>query len=186
MKGLIAIYLLLLGFSGTVFAQKAGVTFGLSQIQIEGASGVDVSSNGSYQLGALFYQPMNELLEVRMGALFGQENLTATSAGSSDTTINLTYINVPLTLGYRFAERFLMFIGPVIKVNAGKSCKATGGCSISSLKVKGTDMLLSLGGHMQLTEVLGLELSLDRMSGKPFEGTSGGQIINVNFQYLIE
>lgn len=174
-----------IGFSSSVFAQKAGVTLGLSQVQIEGESGVDVSSNGSYQLGALFYQPMTEMIDVRVGALLEQDNLTVTRAGV-DQTLNLSYISIPLTVGFRFGERFLMFLGPVLHVNAAKSCKASGGCSISSYKVKGTDMLLSLGGHIQLTDALGLEVSLDRMSAKPFEGTTGGQSINVNFQYIIE
>ncbi len=185
MKFLMSSMLFFIGFSSSVFAQKAGVTLGLSQVQIEGESGVDVSSNGSYQLGALFYQPMTEMIDVRVGALLEQDNLTVTTAGV-DRTLNLSYINIPLTVGFRFGERFLMFLGPVLHVNAAKSCKASGGCSISSYKVKGTDMLLSLGGHVQLTDVLGLEVSLDRMSTKPFEGTSGGQSINVNFQYIIE
>lgn len=186
MKLLINTVLLLVGFSSTVLAQKAGVTLGFTQLQIENESGVDVSSNGSYQFGALFYQPMTELIEVRLGALFEQDNLEISSTMGGDQKLNLSYINVPLTVGFRFAERFLMFFGPVIHVNAAKSCKATGGCSIGSYKVKGTDMLLSLGGQVQLTDALGLEVSMDRMSAKPFEGTTGGQTINVNFQYIIE
>jgi hypothetical protein len=177
---------LLVGFSSAVFAQKAAVTLGLSQVQVQGDTGVDVSSNGSYQLGALFYHPFSDMMEARLGALLGQENLTFTQSGN-DVELNLTSINVPLTLGFRFAERFLMFLGPVINVNVTKTCKASvGSCSVSSFKAKGTDVLLSFGGHVQLTESLGLEISLDKMSGKPFVGTTGGQIINVNFQYIIE
>lgn len=181
----IAISIVVSAFSNVVLAQKAGVTFGLSQVQIEGKSGVSVDSNGSYQAGALFYQPMAENISLRMGAFFMKELLTISASGV-DTKLDLLNVNVPLTLGYGFTERFLLFAGPVLSVNASKSCKNTSTCNVSDLKVKGTDVLLSLGGHFQLTEVLGMEVTYDRMSGKPFEGASSGQTFNVNFQYLIE
>lgn len=171
--------------SSLLLAQRAGLTFGVSQVQVAGDTGIDVSSSGSYQLGALFYQPMAESFEVRVGALLHQQSLTVTASGN-DTTLNLSNVNVPLTAGYKFGERFLIFAGPVLSVNANKSCKSTASCSMSSYKVKGTDVLLSLGGQAQLTESIGLEVSYDRMNGKPFEGTTGGQMINVNFQYIIE
>lgn len=180
---------LAIGFSSVaVKAQKAGLTVGLSQVQIEGSSGVTVDSNGSYQAGALFYQPFNEPLSFRMGAFFAKEMLTI-KTGGVDTKLDLLNINVPLTLGYGISDRFLLFAGPVLSVNASKSCSsslANVDCNVSDLKVKGTDILLSLGTHFQLTEELGMELSYDRMGGKPFENTSSGQLINVNFQYIIE
>lgn len=186
MKLCLSFFILSLSYFGPAFAQKAGVTLGFSQVQIEGDSGTDISSNGSYQLGGLFYQPMTEMSEARVGALFGQQNLIFASGGN-ETTMNLSYVHVPLTLGFRFNERFLLFLGPVISLNASKSCKATTGeCRMSQYKVKGTDVLLSLGGHVQLTESLGLEVTMDRINSKPFEGATGGQIININFQYLIE
>lgn len=187
MKFFISILMMVLGLSNHAFAQRVGITLGLSQVQVEGSSGTDISSNGSYQFGALFYQPMSEQIEVRLGALLVQQNLVAT-AGTVDTNIHLTKLNVPLTAGFRIGERFLLFAGPVLSINANSACDSSGGgsCSTSDLKVKGTDILLSLGANFQLTSELGMELSLDRMGGKPFEGSTGGQMVNVNFQYVIE
>ncbi len=187
MKFLLSFLMVAVGFSNFALAQRVGITLGLSQVQVEGASGVDISSNGSYQFGAIFYQPMSEQFEVRLGALLSQQNLVATSGGT-DTTIHISNLNVPLTAGLRVGERFLVFAGPVLSINANKSCTVSGGgsCNASDLKVKGTDILLSLGANFQLTSELGMELSLDRMGGKPFDGASGGQMVNVNFQYIIE
>lgn len=187
MQYYVSLLLALLTFPLASYAQRVGLTLGLSQVQVDGTSGTDVSSGTSYQLGGLFYQPMAEQIEVRLGALYAQETLTA-SSGGVDTTIHLSQLNVPLTAGYKVGERFLLFAGPVLSINVGKSCDVSTNvnCSINNLKVKGTDILLSLGANFQLTEELGMELSLDRMSSKPFEGSSGGQIINVNFQYIIE
>lgn len=187
MNKFIGIMALLLGISQLALAQRAGLTLGLSQIQIEGSSGTEVSSSGSYQFGALFYQPVTEQFEVRLGALLAQETLVSTT-NTIDTTLHLSNLNVPLTAGVRIGERVLLFAGPVLSVNAQKSCSVSSGptCKTSDLKIKGSDIQLSLGANFQLTSELGLELSLDRMGGKPFEGSTGGQIINVNFQYFIE
>ena len=187
MKNFIYLVALFLGFSKLALAQRVGLTLGLSQIQIEGASGTEISSSGSYQFGALFYQPISEQFEVRLGALLAQESLVSTT-NSIDTTLHLANLNVPLTAGFRIGERVLLFAGPVLSINAQKSCSVSSGptCKTSDLKIKGTDLQLSLGANFQLTSELGLELTMDRMGGKPFEGSAGGQIINVNFQYFIE
>jgi hypothetical protein len=187
MKMLVSFLFITLGLTQFALAQRVGLTLGLSQVQIEGASGADISSSGSYQFGALFYQPMTELVEVRLGALLAQQSLVF-SKGGNDTTIGIANLNVPVTAGFRIGERFLLFAGPVLSINAQKSCSNSNGqtCSTSDLKIKGTDILLSLGANFQLTSELGLELSFDRMGGKPFEGSTGGQMINVNFQYVIE
>lgn len=188
MRLLLSGLFILLSYSTSAMAQRVGITLGLSQVQVEGASGVSVSNSGSYQFGALFYQPMTEQIEVRLGALLAQQTLVA-SAGNLDTTLHLSKLNVPLTAGFRMGERFLLFAGPVLSVNANATCDYSTGnssCKASDLKVNGTDVLLSLGANFQLTSELGMELSFDRMNSKPFANTSGGQMININFQYIIE
>jgi hypothetical protein len=185
-KFFVSLLMVLFGLSPLALAQRVGVTAGLSQVSVEAESGVDITSNMSFQFGGIFYQPMTEMIEARIGALLMKENFVST-VGTTETTISLTNLNVPLTAGFRMSERFLLFAGPVLSVNADKSCEVTGGtCSASSLKVKGSDILVSLGANFQLTSELGMELSYDRMGGKPFAGTTGGQMINVNFQYVIE
>jgi hypothetical protein len=187
MKCFMTFLMMTLGLSSLAMAQRVGLTLGLSQVQIDGAAGNDVSSNGSYEFGALFYQPMTEQFEVRLGAMLSQQNLVATASGV-DTNVHITNLNVPLTGGLRLGERFLLFAGPILSINANKTCdKSTGAtCNGSDLKVKGTDILLSLGAQFQLTSELGMELTLAKMGGKPFDGTTGGQVITVGFQYIIE
>lgn len=187
MKSYLLIVAMIVGFSCSSFAQRVGVTLGVSQVQIDGNSGVDISNDQSVQFGALFYQPMTETVDVRLGALLAQQSLTV-GQGNAETTLKISNINVPLTAGMHLGERVLLFAGPVLSVNASKSCELKSGasCSVSSYKVRGTDIQISLGANFQLTSELGLELSFDKMGGKPFEGATGGQIVNVNFQYIIE
>lgn len=187
MKLMVWSCLFVLSLSEIVFAQRAGITLGLSQVSLEGSTGVEITDTQSRQFGALFYQPITDAVEVRMGALVAQQVLELEQTGQK-STLKLSYINVPLTAGYRIGERFLLFAGPVISVNGSKSCDYSSGaaCSVSQFKVKGTDIQLSLGANFQLTSEFGLELSMDRLGGKPFEGATGGQIVNVNFQYVIE
>ena len=187
MKSIVQLLFFTLATTSTAYAQRAAITLGLSQVQVEGVSGVDISSNGSYQFGALFYQPMTEVVDVRLGALWSQQMLTL-DQGNLETNLKIANLNVPLTAGYRVGERFLLFAGAVLSVNADKSCEYSNGsaCNKSDMKVRSSDVLLSVGANFQLTSELGLELSLDRMGGKPFEGATGGQLLNVNFQYVIE
>jgi hypothetical protein len=163
---------------------------GLSQVQVEAESTSDVTSNGSFQLGGLFYQPFSEMALLRVGALVGQQNFssTSTAAPSVETTISLTKLNVPVTMGMMMGERFMLFGGAVLGLTASKSCSITGAstCSVSTLKVAGSDFLLTLGTQFRLTSELAMELTFDKMGGKPFAGTTGGSAINVNFQYIIE
>lgn len=187
MKYFLFISLLTLSLSQGAWAQKVGVTLGISQVQLEVNDGVDLSGTSAYQMGGLFYQPLTESIEARLGALFATQLFTQT-VGTVDTTITLSKLNVPLTAGYRMGERVLLFAGPVLSLNAGKKCENSdgSGCTVGALKVAGSDVQLSLGANFQLTSELGMELSYDRMGVKPMVGTSGGSVINVNFQYIIE
>ncbi|MEY4615285.1 MAG: hypothetical protein RJB66_245 [Pseudomonadota bacterium] len=187
MKNSLFIFSLLVGFSTSAFAQRVGLTLGVSQVHIDSSTGVDINNDQSLQFGALFYQPMTDSVDVRLGALLAQNSLNIGS-GNSEVNLKISNINVPLTAGLHLGERVLVFGGPVISVNASKSCEGVSGasCSVNSYKVRGTDIQLSLGFNVLLTSELGLELSYDKMGGKPFEGASGGQVVNVNFQYVIE
>lgn len=187
MRLFITLFLVIGTFSTLAQAQRAGITLGLSQLEAEAQSGVDVSSDGSTYVGALFYQPMTEQLEVRLGAFWAQQTWNL-KKDNAETTLRLSKINVPLTAGFRFGERFLLFAGPVLSLNGETSCDISSGakCNDSDMKVRGTDVLLSLGANFQLMSELGMEISYDRMSGKPFEGATGGHMINFSVQYVIE
>lgn len=169
-----------------VWAQRVGLSLGLSQVQIEADASQDISSQSGGQAGALFYQPFSEMAQFRVGALLNQQSHVFT-VGSSETTLNLTKLNIPMTMGFSVGERFLLFAGPVLGLTVSKTCTTTSGtCSVNSMKVAGTDLLFSLGAQILLTSEWAMDLSFDKLTGKPFEGASGASAINVNFQYIIE
>jgi hypothetical protein len=178
--------LLILVFSQGVFAQKVGIALGTSQTNIETDTGVEAQSEGGLLGGALFYNNFGDTMLQRIGVLYAQKNFSMTSA-SVKNNVNLSYLQVPLTIGFVMNPNFSFFGGVALNLNVGKSCSYGNSSSACTVKgVKSADFGLNFGINLTFMDEFGLEIFYDRTTGKIMDGTTGASTVGVNLLYLIE
>jgi len=106
-------------------------------------------------VGILF--GLSQRFSIGLGGYYAQEGLKVKESGSSDVTVKLDYIQVPLTIGIAFPTGGKVtpsiFAGPMLGFKA--SCKFSGGgvsvnCDDPSVgaSIKSTDFGLLFGGGL--------------------------------------
>ena len=115
----ILILLVVFAFSQNIYAQKVGVALGTAQTNVEVGSGLESQAEGSLLGGALFYNSKSgDVMMQRVGILYSQKDFSLTN-GSLKTNVSLSYLQVPLTLGYVVNPNFAFFGGVELNLNVG-------------------------------------------------------------------
>ncbi len=118
-------------------------------------SGVNVSSKSGFGLGVIGFFDVAQSLQVRSGFLYNQRNFAIGANGGTEYDINASYVDIPVTAMYRFAEYGGVFAGPVLALLASKECKAPGGCSTSP---ESMNIGVQFGASFKFAPQLGAEL----------------------------
>jgi hypothetical protein len=182
----ILLSLTVLVFSQSLFAQKVGIALGTSQMNVEVETGVEPQAEGGLLGGALFYNKFGDMMMQRIGVLYAQRDFS-TTYNSVKTNYNLSYLQVPLTVGLILNPNFALFGGVDLNLNVGKACSiANSSASCSPKGVKSADFGLNLGVNLTFMDDFGLEIFYDRALGKIMDGTTGASTVGVTLLYLIE
>ncbi|PIS10658.1 MAG: hypothetical protein COT73_08295 [Bdellovibrio sp. CG10_big_fil_rev_8_21_14_0_10_47_8] len=131
MKALFSFFTVALLFvSNAAWAGDFAVAVGFRSNSADAdVSGYTITSKTGYGLGAIGFFDVGNQLQVRSGFLYNQRNYTLTQTGVPDKDLNMSYVDIPVTAMYKFADYAGAFAGPVFGLLASKECKASGGCS---------------------------------------------------------
>ncbi|MFN7453559.1 MAG: outer membrane beta-barrel protein [Pseudobdellovibrionaceae bacterium] len=164
-------------------AQDFGLTAGFrsTNADIEGAT---VSSGTGFQFGGLAWIPMTDVLYVRAGFHYTQKYFES-KVGSTTVEYKPTYLDIPLTLMYRFSDFGGAFIGPVLSLNQSKDCSTnSGACSFTG--VKSSLIPLQFGLSFKFAPQLGGELVYEMASGKIADNVENLRSLGANFVVWFE
>lgn len=149
-------------------------------------SGVNVNSKTSFGLGVLGFMDLNEALQFRSGFLYNQRNYQ-TSVGTTETDLNIAYVDIPVTLMYKFADYAGVFAGPVVSLLASKECKVSGGtCSITK-DPESMVLPIQFGVSFKFAPQMGAELYYEMTSSDFWKDTlKNSRTVGANFLYTFE
>jgi len=131
MKALISLvtsFLLSFGAYANDFAAAVGVRSNSADAVTVGNT---TTSKTGFGAGVMGFFDMSENVQIRSGFMYNQRNISirGTGAAAIDEDLDASYIDIPVTAMYKFAEYGGAFAGPVLALLASKNCKVTGGCS---------------------------------------------------------
>lgn len=173
-------------FTQNLWAQKVGVAAGISQTSVDMESGFTSQPEGGLLGGALFYNNFSESMMQRIGVLYAQKDFSI-KAGTTKTNVSLSYLQVPLSIGFVMNPNFAIFGGIDLNLNVGKSCSyenSSTACSVSGLK--SADLGLNLGINLTFMDSFGLEAFYSKGMGKVMDNTTGASTLGIALLYLIE
>ena len=149
------------------------------------ANGVNVNSKTSFGLGVLGFMDLNEALQFRSGFLYNQRNYQ-TSVGTTETDLNIAYVDIPVTLMYKFADYAGVFAGPVVSLLVSKECKTTGGCG----NIKNPESMvlpIQFGVSFKFAPQMGAELYYEMTSSEFWKDSlKNSRTVGANFLYTFE
>jgi hypothetical protein len=175
------------GFSQFSQAQMVGWGVGFRQTNLKADSGLTVDSNLGLQAGVLYFGPLTSNLEIRAGAFISQRNFSVKPTGASSSLksdFNLTYIDVPATVGWAPSKTMTLFAGPLLNLNVSKQSSA-GSDSLDNAGIKSFGLGLTAGLTAKFASDYGLEVFIEQ-PGTISDNTSNPMSVGVNFLILIE
>ncbi len=154
------IFITILGLilSTSAMANDFGLIVGLRTNSADFPSnGGTVASKTGLGVGAMGYFDIANKWEMRTGFVYNQRNFTITNGGV-DSDLNLSYIDIPVTASYKFADYAGVFAGPVLGLLASKECKSgAGGCSAVTNNPDSLSLGLQFGASFKFAPQLGGE-----------------------------
>ena len=115
------VLVLALMFAGVAHAgdSEFGITAGFrtNNMDVDG-NGNSVTGQNGFQIGGLAWFHFADPLSLRLGFVYSQRYAQIKSTSPSTTTdVKLTYLDIPLTLQYKFGDFGGVFAGPVFAMN---------------------------------------------------------------------
>lgn len=128
MKALITLFFIFL-FGFSTYANDFAAAVGFRSNSADAVtSGQTTSSKTGFGAGVMGFFDMSQSLQIRSGFMYNQRDITLKS-GAVEAAMNASYIDIPVTAMYRFADYGGAFAGPVLSLLASKDCKLAGGCT---------------------------------------------------------
>jgi hypothetical protein len=147
-----------------------------------------ISGKNGFQLGGIGFFPMNEQIYLRSGLLYTQRflELTATTGAiATKTDVELSYIDIPATVMYKFSDYGGVFGGVIVGLNQSKDCKT----STTSTNCTGTNSSITpitLGLSFKFAPNMGGEFSYESTSGSLANSVTEAKSIGLNFLVFFE
>lgn len=116
-----------------------------------------------FQIGAQYYYQIQEQLYLRTGGLLTQRNSTYSTSlpffGNVDNEYSLLYLDIPLTLEYRFNERLAVFGGVQMALLLSDECTASNGndCRVGNNDYKSFILGIPVGVNLMLNPQMGFD-----------------------------
>jgi len=148
-------------------AALADLNYGLevgirSQSGDSDAAGASTSSQTAMQFGAFGILQLSGPWNLRTGMLYTQRPLTEEISGG-DNKIEMNYLDIPVTVMYKFEEYAGVYAGVNLAMNLDKKCDAVG-CKVSD--AKSPLIPIVIGAAFKFTPNLGMNLYYESASGE--------------------
>lgn len=152
---------------------KYAIEAGVRQQSGDTDSSASTSSQTGLQFGATANIQMKDKLHLRTGMLYTQRNLTVDT--TPNNKVELSYLDIPVTLMYMFEEYAGVFLGVNLSLNLDK--KASEG-SVTGLK---SEMLpLVFGASFKFHPDFGVSIYYESASGKVADGLKDYRAVGAN------
>lgn len=186
MKAIISA-LLVLAMANLAQASDFAVALGLRSNNADSVTaGGSVDSDTGFGAGVIGFFDLGSALQMRSGFLYNQRNFKSGSAPSSE--VKISYIDIPVTLMYKFADYAGVFGGAVLGLKASDECKVSGGGSCGA--IKDPDSLIygfQFGVSFKFAPQMGAELYYEMIPGEFWEDVlKNATAIGANFLYTFE
>lgn len=185
-KSLIAVFLGLLSVVSVAEAQEFALTAGFRSNNADSdRTGITINGRTGYQFGALAFVPVSGQIHVRSGFLYTQKYLLSTSGTNpvTETEINLSYLDVPATMLFKFSEYGGVFAGFVLSANQSKDCGS--GVSVCT-GVQSTVIPFTVGASFKFAPQMGGELVYEAYGSKIADGVTNLRSLGANFVVYFE
>ncbi len=147
-----------------------------------------ISAKNGFQLGGIGFFPLNEQIYLRSGLLYTQRFLefsATTGTVVTKTDVELSYIDIPATVMYKFSDYGGVFGGVIVGLNQSKDCKT----ATTSTNCTGTNSSITpitLGLSFKFAPNMGGEFSYESTSGSLANSVTEAKSIGLNFLVFFE
>jgi hypothetical protein len=147
-------------------AALADLDYGL-EVGVRSQSGDSDAANSSttsqtaMQFGAFGIMPMVNNWNIRTGLLYTQRPLIE-EVNNVENKISMNYIDIPVTIMYKFETYAGVYAGVNIGMNLDKSCDAPS-CTVSSVK---TLLPMVIGGAFKFAPNFGVNVYFETATGE--------------------
>lgn len=174
MKFFLSAFAALFLMSQTAKAElKYAIEAGVRQQSGDTDGGGSTSSQMGLQFGATANIQMKDKLHLRTGMLYTQRNLTID--GSPDNKVEISYLDIPVTLMYMFEEYAGAFLGVNLALNLDK--KSSQG-PVTGLE---SQMLpIVVGASFKFHPDFGVSIYYESASGKVADGLKDYRAVGAN------
>jgi len=121
MKALLSVVVAFFIGSSAYAYNDFGVVLGVRSNSADAVtSGDSVSSATSFGVGVEGFFEVAPKFTIRSGFIYNQRKYSFTSSGGTASDMTLSYIDIPITAEYKFADYAGAFVGPVLGLLASK------------------------------------------------------------------
>lgn len=149
------------------------------------SSGYKVTGKTGLNFGALALIPIKDAIGFRTAFTYSQRGLDLDSSGNK-VEVKLAYLDIPLTLYYKFSDFAGLFAGPVISLVQSKECSQTGSSTCSLTSVQSSIVPISFGVTFKFAPQMGGELVYEQYSGKLSDEVNNLRSVGANFVFYFE
>ncbi len=154
----VAGFLLAVGLSTQAQASDFAVALGMRSNSAEAVpTGMTSSSMTGLGGGVIGFFDLAPSIQGRVGFLYNQRTVKISTA-SIDYELTANYLDIPVTLMYKFADYAGAFAGPVIGFGAGKSCKVSGSTTCVTKDPESSVFGFQFGASFKFAPQIGAEI----------------------------
>lgn len=124
-----------------------------------------VQTQTSWMAGVLGVLPLKYSFAARGGFIYNQRYVEISPTAQGTVSIQFSYFDVPLTMGYQFSDLAMVFAGPVLAFNQAKDVSCTQSSTCAALDVKSMLIPWQFGVHFLFLPDMGAEISYEYVAG---------------------
>lgn len=166
-------------------ASDYGFEFGFRQQSGSSATGTTAKSQLGYQLGGVGHFDLTERLNLRTGLFYVQRPLVVTvDATGDEAKYQLNYVDIPLTVLFKFEDYGGVYFGPVLSMNLDGSCSGYAGCKAES--VAGMVTPLQIGASFKFAPQTGVDIFFETLSADVAKNLSSYRAVGANLLFTFD
>lgn len=187
MKAILSIITSLL-MAATASASDFAVVLGARSNSADAdVTGLTVDSKTGMGIGVLGFFDLAGAVQGRMGMIINQRNFTLKSSSTYSNDLNTTYMDIPLTVNYKFVDYAGVFAGPVASLLAAKSQSANVSSFELSKSPESFNLGFQFGASFKFAPQLGAELYYESIPSTIWkEGVKDVKTVGLNFLMTFE
>ncbi len=180
MRKIVLAISILLAISSTAFADiDYGLEVGIRQQSGDRDSGAATTSQMGLQFGATAHFPISGPLHLRTGMLYAQRNIIAD--GTPDNKIQMSYLDIPVALMYKFEESAGVYAGVSLAMNLDKKADVGSVTDVQSPLIP-----ILIGASFKFAPDFGVAIYYESASGKVAQGYENYRAVGANLQITFD